>query len=149
MNKRTDRPFWKSTPMEKLTRDEWEELCDGCGRCCLQKFENRKTGKIHYTCVACYLLDIENCRCKDYTHRSRLVKDCLLLTPSKARRFRWLPTTCAYRLIAEGKELEWWHPLVSGDPETVHEAGISVRNRAMSEERVHPDDLEYFIFKNQ
>lgn len=135
-------PFWERKPLAKLAADEWEALCDGCGRCCLQKFENRKTGKVKFTCVACYLLDIQSCRCKDYGDRIRRVPDCLVITPGLIRKLRWLPKTCAYRLLAEGKALADWHPLLSGTSETVHSSGISVRAFAISEEYVHPDDLE-------
>jgi uncharacterized cysteine cluster protein YcgN (CxxCxxCC family) len=138
-------PFWKRKQLHELSHAEWESLCDGCGRCCLQKLENRKTGKVYYTQIACYLLDISLCRCKSYTERTRLVKDCLHLTPDKIRQYKWLPETCAYRRLARGKELFWWHPLVSGDRNSVHEAGISVKNQAISEEYVHPEDIEDYI----
>lgn len=137
--------FWKNKKLDELTHEEWESLCDGCGRCCLQKLENRKTGKVFYTQVACYLLDIGLCRCKSYTERTRLVKDCLHLTPAKISQYKWLPKTCAYRLLYRGKDLFWWHPLVSGDRNSVHAAGISVKNRAISEEYVHPEDMEFYI----
>lgn len=138
-------PFWKRKALDQLDREEWESLCDGCGRCCLQKLKNKKTGKVHYTCVSCYLLDIHQCHCTFYEHRTRYVLKCLVLTPAKVKKAKWLPKTCAYRLVAESKDLEWWHPLVSGDDRTVHEAGISVRNIALSEEYVHPEQLEDFI----
>ncbi|HPA15018.1 MAG TPA: YcgN family cysteine cluster protein [Desulfobacterales bacterium] len=142
---KSELPFWKTKALHEMTVDEWESLCDGCGRCCLQKLENKKTGKVYYTSVACYLLNNETCRCKSYKERTRLVTECLILKPETAIRFRWLPVTCAYRLLAEGKELAWWHPLLSGDPDTVHQAGISVRGKVISEEYVHPDDLENYI----
>jgi len=138
-------PFWKTKPLKDMTRAEWESLCDGCGQCCLRKLENKKTGKIYYTAVSCYLLDTRRCRCVSYADRTRLVKDCTELTPAKIKHMRWLPETCAYRLLAQNKPLYWWHPLVSGDPESVHAAGISVKDRVISEEYVHPDDLEYYI----
>ena len=138
-------PFWKTKNLQELSRQEWESLCDGCGLCCLQKLEDRKTGRIDYTSVSCYLLDIERCRCRSYENRMLLVRDCLQLTPANVVTFRWLPKTCAYRLLTAGKELYWWHPLVSGDAETVHRAGISARDRAISEEYVHPDDIEAYI----
>ena len=125
---------------------EWESLCDGCGLCCLQKLEDKKTGRIDYTNVACYLLDIENCRCRSYADRAHLVKGCLQLTPAKVIEYRWLPKTCAYRRLSQGKDLSWWHPLVSKDPESVHQACISARDRAISEEFIHPDDvIDYVI----
>src|SRR5688572_28711526 len=107
-----------------MTASEWESLCDGCGRCCLVKLEDEDTGQIDYTDVACTLLDGDSCRCRDYANRQRKVADCVRLTPAAVRSLSWLPPTCAYRLVAEGQGLPWWHPLVSGDPETVHLAGI-------------------------
>ncbi len=136
-------PFWRRKSLNEMTRHEWESLCDGCGKCCLHKLEDADTGEISPTNVACRLLDLGTCRCQDYAHRKSLVPDCLRLTPLRVRTLPWLPPSCAYRLLAEGKDLHWWHPLVSGDPETVHQAGISVRGRAVSETKV--DDLEDYI----
>ena len=126
--------FWEK-PLAELTPAEWESLCDGCGRCCLVKLKDEDTGHIHFTDIACRLLDVETCRCADYARRRRRVRDCLKLTPDLAASLAWLPPTCAYRLRADGKPLAWWHPLVSGSPETVHEAGISVRGRVALTER--------------
>ena len=131
----TDAPYWRTTSLEEMTRAEWEALCDGCARCCLIKLEDEDTGEIAYTDIACRLLDIGTCRCSRYRQRLRLVPQCVDLTPEQVRRFDWLPSTCAYRLVAEGRDLAWWHPLVSGDPETVHKAGISVRGRVVPERR--------------
>lgn len=142
-------PFWETTPLHKLTRGQWESLCDGCGRCCLQKLENKKTGKVFYTCVSCYLLDTHQCRCRDYPRRHELVRGCIRLSPQNVYRIKWLPRSCAYRTLAEERNLAWWHPLVSGNPDTVHAAGISVRNLAVSETMVHPDHLEDYIVENQ
>jgi hypothetical protein len=128
-------PFWRVKPLTALTRDEWESLCDGCGKCCLHKLEDADTGDIHYTNVACRLLNPGTCRCDKYSTRKRFVPDCVSLTPEAAGSLSWLPSTCAYRLLAEGKALAWWHPLVSGDPNTVHQAGISVRGRCVPESR--------------
>src|SRR4051795_3483174 len=126
-------PFWKK-PLEALTRTEWEQLCDGCGRCCLVKLEDEETGAIHPTDVGCTLLDGNACRCRDYDNRQAKVPDCLRLTPQTVRGLSWLPPTCAYRLVAAKHDLPWWHPLVSGDPETVHAAGISVQGRVAGPE---------------
>jgi len=131
-----DEPFWKAKSLDEMTPAEWESLCDGCGRCCLNKLEDWDTGEIAWTDVACTLLDANTCRCRDYGNRTARVPDCVSLTPEAVRRLTWLPPTCAYRLLAEGEDLRWWHPLVSGDPQTVHEAGISVRGRVVSEDEV-------------
>jgi uncharacterized cysteine cluster protein YcgN (CxxCxxCC family) len=136
-------PFWKRKKLAEMSADEWESLCDGCGRCCLNKLEHEDTGEILYTDVACRLLDLESCRCVSYEERIRFVPDCRRLTPLNVGRIPWLPTTCAYRRLAEGKDLNWWHPLVSGDPKTVEEAGISVRGRIVSERDT--DDFENHI----
>jgi uncharacterized cysteine cluster protein YcgN (CxxCxxCC family) len=138
-------PFWKKR-LEDLTKSEWESLCDGCGRCCLVKLEDEDTGDIHFTNVGCKLLDGKSCRCKDYTRRKRHVPDCVKLTPEAVRTIKWLPPTCAYRLVADGQDLKWWHPLVSGSPETVHKARISVQDKvAASEVDVEVEDLPEFI----
>ena len=126
-----------------MTRQEWESLCDGCGRCCLLKLEDVDSGHIDFTNVACRLLDLGSCRCTRYSERKRFVPDCVVLTPGNIEQISWMPATCAYRLIAEGRELYWWHPLVSGSTETVHSAGVSVRGRAISEKRA--GDLEDHI----
>ncbi len=135
-------PFWRTKTLEELTKTEWERLCDGCGRCCLNKLEYEDTGEIEWTDLACELLDGETCRCTDYTHRHSRVPGCIALTPESVRQLNWLPPTCGYRLVAEGRDLYWWHPLVSGDPETVHQAGISVRGRTTSEVGKSIDDFE-------
>src|SRR5688500_10417759 len=111
---------------------EWESLCDGCGRCCLNKLEDFDTAEIVWTDVACRLLDEGTCRCTNYPGRQAEVPDCIQLTPESVRTLSWLPPTCGYRLVEEGRDLYWWHPLVSGDPATVHQAGISVRGRTVS-----------------
>ena len=136
-------PFWKQKSLRELSVDEWESLCDGCGKCCLHKLEDEDTAEIFYTEVACSLLDIGKCRCTNYHNRTLLIHDCVKLTAANLCNIPWLPATCAYRLIDEGKDLYWWHPLVSGDPETVHQAGISVRNRAIDEPKA--ENLENHI----
>lgn len=118
-------------------------MCDGCARCCLHKLEEEDTGQVYYTEVACSLLDIGSCHCKDYVNRTLLISDCVELTATNLSGLKWLPPSCAYRLLYEGKDLYWWHPLVSGDPDTVHQAGISVRGRAIAEENTN--DIEDHI----
>jgi uncharacterized cysteine cluster protein YcgN (CxxCxxCC family) len=129
-----DLPFWRRKTLAQMNSVEWESLCDGCAKCCLVKLEYEDTGEVEHTDIACRLLDPTSCRCSDYAHRHEKVSDCLSLTPRSLRRLKWLPSTCAYRLVGEGRDLYWWHPLVSGDPETVHMAGMSVRGRVVSEE---------------
>ncbi|MEP9374079.1 YcgN family cysteine cluster protein [Mesorhizobium sp. KR1-2] len=136
-------PFWKTTELEAMTPTQWESLCDGCGKCCMSKLEDEDTGDIYWTSVGCRLFDPESCRCADYHNRLALVTDCIGLTPQNVRTISWLPQTCAYRLVAEGHDLYWWHPLVSGSAETVHEAGISMRGRvtALESELAEPEDF--------
>jgi uncharacterized cysteine cluster protein YcgN (CxxCxxCC family) len=144
MNK-LEQPFWKKKTLDKMSKAEWESLCDGCGRCCVEKFENRKTGKVYFTNVACRFLDRQSCRCSAYPRRKKEAPWCLILTAELVPKFGWLPRTCAYRLVSQKKELCRWHPLISGRSETVHEAGISVRGKVISSQNVHPDDLENYI----
>ena len=124
--------FWE-LPLNRLKPDEWEALCDGCGKCCLHKVEDADTGRIYPTNVACRLLDRETAQCSNYRHRRAYVPDCLRLTPAKLREIEWLPDTCAYVLRAEGEPLPDWHYLVCGDREAIHRAGMSVRGRTISE----------------
>lgn len=138
-------PFWKTTPLEAMSGAEWESLCDGCGLCCLNKLEDEDSGEVVFTRAACRYLDLGACRCTDYENRHENVPDCVALTPARMRRLHWLPGTCGYRLVAEGRDLLWWHPLVSGDPETVHEAGVSVRGRAIPEDPAQ--DLERHVIR--
>lgn len=129
-------PFWRRKPLSRMTKKEWESLCDGCGRCCLIKLEDEDTGKIHLTNLACRLLDTKTCRCKDYENRHEKMPDCLAITTKTVKTLSWLPKSCGYRRISEGRDLAWWHPLVSGTYDTVEEAGISVRGWVKSEARV-------------
>jgi uncharacterized cysteine cluster protein YcgN (CxxCxxCC family) len=137
--------FWETKTLEEMTVDEWERLCDGCARCCLHKLEDADTGEIHYTCVACRLLDTTTCRCMAYRSRVELVPDCMVLRRDGADAMQALPGTCAYRRIAEGRGLAKWHPLVSGSAESVHIAGVSVRGRALPEAQVPADMLEDYL----
>ena len=136
--------FWETTPLRALDSGQWESLCDGCGKCCLEKFEDEDTGDMVYSNVACRLLDLETCRCADYMDRRRQVPECIPLTTAVLEDPRWLPQTCAYRLVAEGKPLADWHPLVSGDPGSVRAAGQSVYGRVIPESEAD-DPLMHLI----
>ncbi len=136
------RPFWETKSLEEMTPREWESLCDGCGLCCLIRFEDEDTGEIIPTRVHCRLFDSESCACSNYAQRKRHVPDCIKLTPQNVTEIKWIPTTCAYRRIAEGKGLAWWHPLISGDPQTVVDVGVSVRGRTVNERDVKADEWE-------
>jgi uncharacterized cysteine cluster protein YcgN (CxxCxxCC family) len=143
--KSPEKPFWKSRSLGELTRAQWEALCDGCGRCCLHKLEDEDSGKIYWTNLACKLLDGHTGKCGNYEDRRRFVPDCVQLTPQNVAERTWLPPTCAYRLVHEGKDLHWWHPLISGDPESVHAAGVSVRGRSIPETGIADEDFESYI----
>ena len=129
-------PFWKTKALEDMSATEWESLCDGCGKCCLAKLEDEDTGEIHWTSVACRLFNAKTCRCHDYENRLAQVSDCVQLTPQNVRTIAWLPSTCAYRLVAFGFDLPRWHHLVCGDPERVHSRGHSMRGALVSEDEV-------------
>jgi hypothetical protein len=139
--------FWTDTPLGEMTRAQWESLCDGCGRCCLHKLQDEDSGATFYTNVACRLLDVDRCRCTRYRDRHRWVADCVRLTRGNLAMLEWMPSTCAYRLLYEGKPLPRWHPLVSGDPESVHRAGISVRGKVVDERAVDPGDLHEHVIE--
>ncbi|MDB5689489.1 MAG: hypothetical protein JWL91_1365 [Sphingomonas bacterium] len=139
--------FWEEKPLDRMSRAEWESLCDGCGKCCVHKLEDEETGEIHATNVACRLLNRRTAMCSDYRNRQAYVPECVRLTPAKLRDIDWLPSTCAYRLIDEGRPLADWHPLISGDPESVHRAGISVRGWTVSEDEA--GDLENHIVERE
>ena len=138
-------PFWKSKPLQDLTETQWEDLCDGCGKCCLHKLQDAETGDIFYTAVACPLLDIAQCRCRDYAHRFEKAPHCLELTPGKVAELDWLPATCAYRLVSAGKDLPDWHHLVCNDRQAVHAAGMSIRGWAIAPDGIDEDDLKEFV----
>ena len=135
--------FWETTPLDKLDRAQWEQLCDGCGKCCVHKLEDEETGELLPTNVACRLLDRHAGRCSNYRHRRAFIPECVRLTPAGVREHEWLPSTCAYRLIDEGKPLPEWHHLVCGDPEAVHRAGQSTRGWTISEDDA--GDLEHHL----
>ena len=137
--------WWNTKPLEALTGPEWESLCDGCAKCCLHKLEDADSGEVFYTKVRCRYLDENNCRCTDYARRSILVPSCIQLSADKLEELGWLPSTCAYRLRFENKPLPAWHPLVTGSSEALHEAGISIRGRSISDEYVHPDGFDEHI----
>jgi uncharacterized cysteine cluster protein YcgN (CxxCxxCC family) len=143
----SDRPFWETKTLRQMNRAEWEALCDGCGKCCIHKLEDEETGELFPTNVACRLLDRRSGRCTDYKHRKALVPECVRLTPEKLDGIDWLPSTCAYLLLHQGKPLPEWHPLVTGDPESVHAAGISVRGWTVSEDDA--GDLEHHMVERQ
>lgn len=130
------KPFWKTKTLEEMTQKEWESLCDGCGKCCLIKLEDAETKELFYTDVACHMLDAKTCQCKDYKNRRTLVDDCLQLEVDDVEEFKWLPKSCSYRRLHEGKDLPKWHYLISGDRNMVHEKKMSVKNRVVSETEV-------------
>jgi uncharacterized cysteine cluster protein YcgN (CxxCxxCC family) len=136
-------PFWKSTPLSEMNRSQWESLCDGCAKCCLQKLEDADSGEVYHTNIVCRLLDLESCRCTRYAQRSELVPNCVGVTPSLLEDPYWLPASCAYRLLAEGKALPAWHPLVSGSPDSVISSGNSVQGRVVPE--TEADDWEHHL----
>ena len=141
-------PFWRSKSLRDLTDAQWESLCDGCGQCCLIKFQDEDTDELLHTRLSCELLDVGTCRCNDYDNRHSRIPDCVVIAPDTVETLDWLPHSCAYRLVAEGRDLYWWHPLVSGDPDSVHQAGISVRDWATSEEGVPEGKKIRFIVKD-
>ncbi len=141
-----DKPFWQTKPLDAMTPSEWESLCDGCGRCCVIKLEDDETDELFYTDIACRLFDDRTCSCGNYALRAKLVTGCVVMTPKTLPEIaHWMPATCAYRLLHEGKPLYDWHPLVSGDPESVHAAGISLRGRVVPEYEVDEDEYEDHI----
>jgi uncharacterized cysteine cluster protein YcgN (CxxCxxCC family) len=143
-------PFWESKTPEEMTEEEWERLCDRCGLCCLHKIEDSDTHEVYYTYVACRLLDIESCTCLSYTNRFDLIPNCLKIERREFARIHLLPKTCAYRKVSQGEKLDWWHPLISKNAKTVHQSGVSVRNKAIPEKNIHPDEIETcFFFKIQ
>ena len=144
----TEQPFWKTKTLAEMSNAEWESLCDGCGLCCLNKLEDWDTGEVVFTSVACRLLDGDSCRCSDYENRQATVPDCIQLTLQGLREIQWLPPTCGYRLVSEGKDLPLWHHLVCGDRDAVHHERISQSGRMLAEGSVPEDDWEdHLIFR--
>lgn len=140
--------FWKRYALEALRLEEWEALCDGCGKCCLNKLEDEDTGDIALTRISCRLLDGHSCRCSQYEIRHQFVPECIVMTPNSLKdHLYWLPQTCAYRLLYQGEALPEWHPLVSGDPESVHRAGVSMRDKTVPEFEVTEDDWDNHIIE--
>ena len=140
--------FWESIPLDKMTPQEWEALCDGCGKCCLNKLEDEDTGEVALTRIACRLLDDQSCKCGQYPIRHQFIPDCIVLKPSNIdENAYWMPKTCAYRLLWSGQPLFDWHPLISGNPETVHTANISVRGMTLSEFDINEEDWEDHIIE--
>lgn len=137
--------FWKEKKLDEMSENEWESLCDGCGRCCLNKIEDPSNDKVYYTSIACHLLNCHTCRCTDYENRQKRISDCVKISLDNKEAFSWMPDSCAYKILYNGGELPSWHPLISGDPESVHKAGISVRNRTIHPDDL-PDDFEYFDY---
>lgn len=139
--------FWREKSLVEMSQAEWESLCDGCGQCCRVKLID-EDGTIEKTRLGCKLLDVGSCRCRNYPERHNLVDDCVALNPENVMSLAWMPETCAYRLIGEGKELFWWHPLVSGSPETVHDAGVSVRGKLINEDKIKPKRIWNYVTKD-
>jgi uncharacterized protein len=128
-----DKPFWVTKTLSEMNPREWESLCDGCGLCCLIRFENEDDGEVIPTRVHCQLFDAQKCQCTDYANRKAKVPDCIKLTPDNIEALQWMPLSCAYRRLYEGKSLPLWHPLVTGDPQSTHRSGVSIRGQTISE----------------
>ena len=142
---KTEDRFWEYKSLAELSADEWESICDGCGLCCLIKLEDEETDEVFQTSVSCQLLNTESCQCRDYAHRFEKVSECVQVSLEKTEQFEWMPVSCAYRLLYENKPLFDWHPLITQSADSVHEAGISVRSFAISEEYIHPDQMQDHI----
>ncbi|KPQ04958.1 MAG: hypothetical protein HLUCCA12_16030 [Rhodobacteraceae bacterium HLUCCA12] len=142
--------FWETVPLNRMTPQEWEALCDGCGKCCLNKLEDADTGEVFFTRIACRLFDDASCRCGNYAIRKSLVPECVVLTPDTLSEIAyWMPRSCAYRRLNEGRGLADWHPLVSGDPDSVHRAGVSVRGQTLPEYEIPEEDWEDHIIEEE
>ena len=139
--------FWESKSLTEMSKDEWESLCDGCARCCMIKLQDEDTDEVHYTSIVCDRLDEQECQCTADPQRHALVEDCVVLTYERVGEFHWLPKSCAYRTLAEGRPLAWWHPLVSGTRDTVHQAEISVQGKVIAQSEVDEDDEQDMIIR--
>jgi len=139
------KPFWKTKTLREMSTDEWESLCDGCGKCCLLRMEDADTAAVYVTDIRCKLLDAGTCRCKHYETRKEYVPDCVQLTPDNVSKLHWVPRTCAYRLLSEGKDLPDYHHLITGDRNTIHDVGMSVKDATVHELDVHPDEHPHHI----
>lgn len=140
-----DQPFWKTKSLNELSEKEWESLCDGCGKCCLFRLVDEETDQLFTTDIICKLFDEESCRCSSYLNRTELVPTCLKLDAELVKELDWMPYTCAYRLLAEGLDLPWWHPLVCGDPNMIHTVGVSVRGKVEFENETNMEELEEHV----
>jgi uncharacterized cysteine cluster protein YcgN (CxxCxxCC family) len=136
------KPFWETKTLKQMSKPEWESLCDGCARCCLHKLEDEDTDEVYYTDVHCRYMDKNDCSCTVYQTRNEKVPECIWLTPEQAHSFHWLPDTCAYRLVAEGKPLYDWHPLISGDPDSVHKSGISLQRKGIPDDKIPEEEWQ-------
>lgn len=145
INRQQKRPFWETKSLTEMTRREWESLCDGCAKCCLHKLEDEDTGEVFYTSVVCRYLDEEGCRCTVYGERAKKVPDCVILKPDNLHDLHWMPDTCAYRLLHEGKPLPSWHPLLTGNRDDIIATDNTVTGKVVSEAYVHEDDFEEHI----
>ena len=139
--------FWETKSLAQMSQREWESLCDGCARCCMIKLQDEDTDEVHYTSIVCNLLDQDGCQCTAYGQRHARVENCVVLTIDRISDFHWLPKSCAYRTLAEGRPLEWWHPLVSGSAQTVHQAEISVQGKVIAESEVDEADEQEMIIR--
>lgn len=141
----TDLPWWEAKSLHEMSREEWEQLCDHCGKCCLHKLEDEEDGTVYYTDVACHLMDQESCHCTDYANRRVLVPSCVRLDIGNLDQINWMPPSCSYRLLKEGQTLPDWHHLVSGSKQTIHQVGASVHGRSVNEKDVDEDEFEEHI----
>jgi uncharacterized cysteine cluster protein YcgN (CxxCxxCC family) len=140
--------FWETKSLKKMNKAEWEAVCDGCGKCCLNKLEDEDTGEVALTRVACRLLDNESCLCSQYPIRHQFVPECIVLTPKTLEdNLYWLPSTCGYRLLYEGRKLYDWHPLIAGNSDTMHASGVTMQGRTVPEFEIHEDDWEDYIIE--